>query len=207
MTSTTEGIPDGRPAVGGVSSPDGGPVAAAGGDGPRRAEDLLPIMYHELRALARSRLRSAHGETGHTLQPTALVHEAYLRLTKGSADGEWNGPAHFFGAAAESMRQVLVDHARAKGAVKRGGDRRRVELHDASARMEASQAEDLLLVSEAVDQLEREDPMLATILKLRYFAGLGREEAAAAAELPLRTFDRRWRYIVARLKELHAGSR
>ncbi|MFZ4576358.1 MAG: ECF-type sigma factor [Phycisphaerales bacterium] len=164
-----------------------------------RAEDLLPVMYHELRALAKARLRGA--SASHTLQPTALVHEAYLRITKGDSGTAWNSPGHFFGAAAEAMRQVLVDHARAKGARKRGGDRRRVGLDEVVAAAEQSN-DDVLVVSEAVDALEQEDPTLATILKLRYFVGLGREEAAAALDIPLRTFDRRWRYIVARIKEL-----
>jgi RNA polymerase sigma factor (TIGR02999 family) len=161
-------------------------------------------MYHELRSLARVRLRS-HDTSGgaHTLQPTALVHEAYLRLTRGAGGAEWNGPGHFFGAAAEAMRQVLVDHARAKGAIKRGGDRNRLELNSSMASAKDATPDDLLLVSEAADVLQQEDPLLATILKLRYFAGLGREEAALAVDLPLRTFDRRWRYIVARLRELH----
>lgn len=164
-----------------------------------RAEELLPVMYHELRALARARLRGATGS--HTLQPTALVHEAYLRITKGSADSSWNSPGHFFGAAAEAMRQVLVDYARAKGAQKRGGDRDRVCFDDQVPAAEQDR-DNVFLVSEVVDALEAEDPVLAAILKLRYFVGLGREEAAAALDIPPRTFDRRWRYIVARIREL-----
>lgn len=175
-----------------------------------RSEDLLPIMYHELKSLARARLR---GDAGHTLQPTALVHEAYLRLTRGASSGDvdaavWNGPGHFFGAAAEAMRQVLVDHARVKRAAKRGGDRERVLLTEESGVVESAQqqvdanAEHVLLVNQAVDRLEAEDSQLADILKLRYFAGLSREETAAALDLSPRTLDRRWRYIVAVLREL-----
>lgn len=182
------------------------------GSGPAssfRSEDLLPIMYHELKSLARARLR---GDVGHTLQPTALVHEAYLRLTRGASAGAvdgavWNGPGHFFGAAAEAMRQVLVDHARAKQALKRGGDRGRVALREDVARVEDaaepegdSSAAHVLLVSRAVDQLAEEDAQLADILKLRYFAGLSREETAAALDIAPRTLDRRWRYIVAVLR-------
>lgn len=180
-----------------------------------RSEDLLPIMYHELKSLARARLR---GDVGHTLQPTALVHEAYLRLTRGASAGAmdgavWNGPGHFFGAAAEAMRQVLVDHARTKQAVKRGGDRKRVALSDASieAAMDDSgmerdeSADHVLLVNQAVDVLANEDPQLADILKLRYFAGLSREETAAALDIAPRTLDRRWRYIVAVLREREAS--
>lgn len=173
-------------------------------------------MYHELKSLARARLR---GDAGHTLQPTALVHEAYLRLTRGASAGAidaavWNGPGHFFGAAAEAMRQVLVDHARAKYAIKRGGDRVRVALSEESieargdeARAESdTNAEHVLLVNRAVDLLAQEDPELADILKLRYFAGLSREETAAALDLSPRTLDRRWRYIVAVLREQQASA-
>jgi RNA polymerase sigma factor (TIGR02999 family) len=175
-----------------------------------RSEDLLPIMYHELKSLARARLR---GDAGHTLQPTALVHEAYLRLTRGASGGAmdaavWNGPGHFFGAAAEAMRQVLVDHARGKHAIKRGGERRREALHEdavAVASETDANAEHVLLVNDAVDALAREDPMLADILKLRYFAGLSREETAAALDLSPRTLDRRWRYIVAVLRAREAS--
>lgn len=178
--------------------------------GSYRSEDLLPIMYHELRSLARARLRNGPGgAAGHTLQPTALVHEAYLRLagSDGASDVvEWKGPAHFFGAAAEAMRQVLVDHARAKGALKRGGDRRRLDLHEEAVQTGRSEFEGLLVVNDAVEQLEKEDPLLGTILKLRYFAGLGNDEAAAAVDLPLRTFERRWRYIVARIQEMNSAS-
>ncbi len=185
------------------------PAAAAGMPSARlRGEDLLPIMYHELRALARARLAATQGGAGHTLQPTALVHEAYLRLTNGALANGWNGHGHFFGAAAEAMRQVLVDHSRAKGAIKRGGDRRRVDLdeHHGASESDASgrAGEHVMFMSEVIDHLDREDPTLATILKLRYFAGLNREEAAAAVDMPLRTFDRRWRYIVAMVRELEA---
>lgn len=174
-----------------------------------RSEDLLPIMYHELKSLARARLR---GDAGHTLQPTALVHEAYLRLTRGVATHDaavWNGPGHFFGAAAEAMRQVLVDHARGKHAIKRGGEFRRVAMsaeaiESATAESDAS-AEHVLLVNQAVDALAEEDPLLADILKLRYFAGLSREETAAALDLSPRTLDRRWRYIVAVLRAREAS--
>lgn len=167
-------------------------------------------MYHELKSLARARLR---GDAGHTLQPTALVHEAYLRLTRGVSAGGmdaavWNGPGHFFGAAAEAMRQVLVDHARGKHAIKRGGELRREALHEDAVAVGPTtdaNAEHVLLVNDAVDALAREDPMLADILKLRYFAGLSREETAAALDLSPRTLDRRWRYIVAVLRAREAA--
>lgn len=193
-----------------ISSIAGSPLESNSKVGSHRSEDLLPIMYHELRSLARARLRNGPGgAAGHTLQPTALVHEAYLRLA--GPDGastvmEWKGPAHFFGAAAEAMRQVLVDHARAKGALKRGGDRQRLSLHEDAVQSGRSAFEGLLMVNDMVEQLEKEDPLLGTILKLRYFGGLGNDEAAAAVDLPLRTFERRWRYIVARMQEMNSGS-
>lgn len=157
-----------------------------------RSEDLLSVMYHELRTLARARLRGVGGP--HTLQPTALVHEAYLRLAGTDPDVCWSSRGHFFGAAAEAMRLVLIDHARRKYALKRGGGRSRTELDNLAA---PDPVESPLLVNECVERLEREDPVLALILKLRYFGGLSREETAAAVGLPPRTLDRRWRYIVA----------
>lgn len=169
------------------------------------AEDLLPVMYHELRSLARARLQGSHAS--HTLQPTALVHEAYLRLSRGDPNSQWNGPAHFFGAAAEAMRQILIDHARAKFALKRGGGRTRVELSasiEPSSMDSADQAERTLFLNDVITRLQNEDPLLATILKLRCFAGLSREETAAACDLAPRTFDRRWRYIAAIMKQMQA---
>lgn len=159
------------------------------------ASELLPLVYDELRKLARSRLSKT--PPGNTLQPTALVHEAYLKLV-GNIDAGWENRAHFFGAAARAMRDILVDQARRKGAVKRGGDRKRVDA-EADEPMFDSPAEDMLALDEALRRLEQDDPRKAEIVMLRYFAGLDREQTAEALGLTTRTIDREWRYIVARL--------
>src|SRR4051794_9365103 len=153
--------------------------AAAAGE-PHAAADLLPLVYAELRRLAAARL--AGEKAGHTLQPTALVHEAYLRLVgggAGSASEGFNGRGHFFAAAAEAMRRILVEAARRKGRDRHGGGRRRVELDDVSAAA-AGPAEDLLDLDDALTRLEAADPVAAGVVKLRYFAGLSMPEAAAA---------------------------
>jgi RNA polymerase sigma factor (TIGR02999 family) len=161
--------------------------AAAAGD-PRASEDLLPLVYDELRKLAARQL--AAEKPGQTLQATALVHEAYLRLVGGDPGQPWNGRGHFFGAAAEAMRRILVDAARRKGRVKHGGGRRRVD----PAALEAAPApgDDVLAVSDALDRLAAEDPAKAELVKLRYFAGLTLEEAAACQGISLATAKRRW---------------
>jgi RNA polymerase sigma factor (TIGR02999 family) len=174
--------------------------AASRGDRQAAAE-LLPLVYDELRKLARSRI--AHLPPGNTLQPTALVHEAYLRLV-GDKDPGWDSRGHFFAAAAEAMRQVLVDQARRKKSLKRGGDKKRMDVADFEVPL-ATPVEDILAVDEAVERLRRDDPRKAQIVSLRFFAGLTREETAAAMDISLATVDRDWRYIVARLhKEMTA---
>jgi RNA polymerase sigma factor (TIGR02999 family) len=178
---------------------------AAPPDDPTRADELLPLVYDELRALARARL--SHEAPGHTLQPTALVHEAYLRLV-GDEDPGWNGRRHFFGAAALAMRRILVERARSRGRKKRGGALERVELRgdqlvDRGA--DGWPAEEILAVDEAVERLEREDPRKGQIVNLRYFAGLTAEETAAVLGVSLGTVEREWRFIKAWLLErLHA---
>jgi RNA polymerase sigma factor (TIGR02999 family) len=138
---------------------------------------------------------------GNTLQPTALVHEAFLRLV-GNADPGWDSKAHFFAAAAEAMRRVLVDQTRRKKRLKRGGDRRRIELDDFDVPL-ASPVDDLLALDAALERLRADDARKAEIVLLRFFAGLSREETAAALGVSVATIDREWRYIVARLhKEL-----
>jgi RNA polymerase sigma factor (TIGR02999 family) len=170
---------------------------------PQAAAELLPLIYSELRRLAKSRL--AKLPPGQTLQPTALVHEAYLRLVGSDAVG-WESRGHFFGAAARAMRNILVDQARRKAGLKRGGGRQRVDLEVVEIGVEPP-TEDLLALDEAVERLERDDPRKAEIVLLRYFAGLSREETAAALGITVRTIDREWRYIVARLhKELSGES-
>ena len=160
--------------------------AAAAGDR-RAAADLLPAVYAELRKLAAARL--AADPAGHTLQPTALVHEAYLRLVGGEPADGWNGRGHFFGAAAEAMRRILVERARRRQADKHGGGRARVELPDVPA---AAPPDDLLALDEALTRLERHDPAAAALVKLRYFAGLSHQEAAAALGLSRGAADRLW---------------
>jgi RNA polymerase sigma factor (TIGR02999 family) len=164
--------------------------AAAAGDG-RAAADLLPLVYAELRALAAARL--AAEKAGHTLQPTALVHEAFLRLVGGEQPKDWNGRGHFFGAAAEAMRRILVESARRKGRHKHGGGRRRVELDDVAARTDGP-GDDLLELDAALIRLEAADPPAARLVKLRYFAGLNMADAAAALGVPLRTAERNWTF-------------
>ncbi len=174
---------------------------AAGRGDRRAAAELLPLVYDELRKLARSRI--AHLPPGNTLQPTALVHEAYMRLVGGQDPG-WEGRGHFFAAAAEAMRQVLVDQARRKKRLRRGGDKKRIEVDDFEIPL-ATPAEDILAVDEAIERLRTDDPRKAQIITLRFFAGLTREEAAAVMGISVATVDREWRYIVARLYKEMAG--
>ena len=166
--------------------------AAQAGDRQAAAE-LLPLVYAELRQLARARL--ARQPPGQTLTPTALVHEAYLRIA-GESDVTWEGQQHFFFAAARAMREILVEQARHKAGPKRGGDRRRHDLDDACAILEPPSG-DVLAVHEALKELEERDPLEAQIVLLRYFTGLTMDETAAVLGLAERTLDRHWRYIRA----------
>ena len=159
----------------------------------RAAEELLPVVYEELRRLAAQRL--AHETPGQTLQPTALVHEVWLRLV-GDEDPGWEGRAHFFGAAAEAMRRVLIDRARAKGRVKRGGGMRRIELRSTDLRIDEV-SDDLLALDEALTQLATEDRVKAELVKLRFFGGLAMEEAARMLGISPATADRYWAYARA----------
>lgn len=164
------------------------------------AADLLPLVYDQLRELALARM--AKLPPGNTLQPTALVHEAYMRVIGGEDPG-WDTRGHFFAAAAEAMRQILVDQYRRKKSLKRGGDKKRIDI-DAVDLAIATPAEDLLALDAALERLRQDDPVKAQIVTLRYFAGLSREECASALNVSVSTIDRQWRYIVARLhKELH----
>jgi len=168
------------------------------------AAELLPTVYAELRRLARQKM--ADLPPGQTLQATALVHEAYLRVA-GKEDAGWHGRWHFFRAAALAMRDILVDHARRKAARKRGGDRRRSDLDPAEIQAERIEPPvgDILALDRALKVLQDEDPRKAEIVMLRYFAGLTREEVAAALGVSVRTIDRQWRYIIARLHKEMAG--
>jgi RNA polymerase sigma factor (TIGR02999 family) len=169
--------------------------AAAAGDR-RAAADLLPLVYDELRSLAAARL--AAEKPGHTLQPTALVHEAYVRLV-GRADPGWGGRGHFFAAAAEAMRRILVDAARRKATARHGGGMHRRTL-DPDAAPAPEPREDVLALDEALGRLEAEDPLKASLVKLRYFAGMSLAEAATALDLSERTAGRHWAYSRAWLR-------
>jgi RNA polymerase sigma factor (TIGR02999 family) len=164
---------------------------------PRAAEQLLPLVYDQLRRLAADKL--ARESPGQTLEATALVHEAYLRLIGPDPGRAWNGQSHFFAAAADAMRHILVDHARRKNALKGGGARGRVELRDAAvAAPEAS--DEILAVDEALEGLAAVDAQAAQLVKLRYFAGLSVDEAALALDMSPRSVDRLWAYARAWLQ-------
>jgi RNA polymerase sigma factor (TIGR02999 family) len=164
-------------------------LSAIGQGDPHAAEQLLPLVYAELRQLASQRL--AREKPGQTLQPTALVHEAYLRLVDVKDPQHWDGRGHFFAAAAEAMRRVLVERARRKGARKRGGGARRLDLADAAPAGE-DRSFDLLDLDEALGELEQHDAQAARLVKLRYFAGLSHQEAAEALGVGRRAADRLW---------------
>jgi RNA polymerase sigma factor (TIGR02999 family) len=168
---------------------------------PRAAEQLLPLVYDELRKLAAQKL--AQEKPGQTLQATSLVHEAYLRLVDVEQAPQWNGRGHFFAAAAESMRRILVEQARRKKRHKHGGERRRVPLDEAGP-ARRDDASELLAIHEALDKLAAEDPQAARLVQLRYFAGLSVEQAAEAMGLPRSTAYVHWSYAKASLRVLLA---
>jgi len=181
---------------------------------PHAAAKLLPLVYNELRALAKSRLQQFGGEAGQTLEPTALVHEAYVRLV-GKADPSWNGRGHFFAAAAQAMRNILVDSARRKRSVKHGGEVQRVELDMAQqdgAHMQedavyleptpmgsGSSRIDILALDAALTKLAEIDERKAQVVMLRYFSGLTPEETALALNISLPTVFREWKLAKALL--------
>jgi RNA polymerase sigma factor (TIGR02999 family) len=169
---------------------------AQAGD-PNAAGELLPLVYDELRRLAAARM--ANEAAGHTLQPTALVHEAWLRLT-GNTDQVWNGRGHFFAAAAEAMRRILVENARRKRRVKHGGEMRRVDFTTLDVAI-ATDNDQLLALDEALEKLAVRDPLGAQLIKLRFFAGLPNVEAARLLGIPERTAKRTWAYARAWLFE------
>jgi RNA polymerase sigma factor (TIGR02999 family) len=166
------------------------------------AEQLLPLVYDELRKLAAQKL--AQEKPGQTLQATALVHEAYLRLVDGEQARQWNSRGHFFSAAAEAMRRILVDQARRKQATKRGGQARRVPL-DAVDIGFTSPAEELLALDEALTRLAAEDPQAAQLIQLRHFAGLSLEDAAEIVGISRSTAYEHWSYARVRMKTLLEG--
>jgi RNA polymerase sigma factor (TIGR02999 family) len=158
---------------------------------PHAAEQLLPLVYDELRRLAAQKL--AQEKPGQTLQATALVHDAYLRLVDVNEVQHWDSRGHFFAAAAEAMRRILIDNARRKRRPKHAGDRRRVDL-DAAASVAEAPADDLLALDEALTKLAAEEPIKAKLVKLRLFAGLSVPEAAKVLGLATRTAERYWTY-------------
>jgi RNA polymerase sigma factor (TIGR02999 family) len=157
---------------------------------PTASDQLLPLVYDELRRLAAARL--SHERPGQTLQATALVHEAYMRLVGKDERQHWNGRRHFFGAAAEAMRRILIDNARRRKQPRHGGDRHRLQLDEGDAVVAAS--EELLALDEALTIFEQRDPQAAELVKLRYFAGLTMQQAAESLGLSLRTAERNWTY-------------
>jgi RNA polymerase sigma factor (TIGR02999 family) len=158
------------------------------------AEKFLPLVYDELRQLAARKL--AHEKPGQTLQATALVHEAYLRLVGGEKEQQWDSRKHFFAAAAEAMRRILIDQARRKQSAKRGGALQRVPLDQGASLVapEGAPAEDLLALDEALRQFEGEDPVKARLVKLRFFAGVSLEDAAEMLGVSPATAKRYWVY-------------
>ena len=164
--------------------------AAAAGD-PTAAADLLPLIYDELRKLAAARMVAEAPD--HTLQPTALVHEAYLRLVGKDAGRPWNGRGHFFAAAAEAMRRILVESARRKSRLKHGGENERVDL-DSGCLVSEAPSLDLLALDEALTKLAESEPAKADLVKLRFFAGLTMPQAASALNISLATAERHWTF-------------
>jgi len=159
---------------------------------PQAAEQLLPLVYEELRKLAAVKL--SQEKPGQTLQATALVHEAYLRLVDHTTPQEWENRRHFFGAAAESMRRILVEHFRQKKSLKRGGHLDRVELNDIEPAILPLACDDVLALNDALQKLELLYPRQAAITKLRFFAGLSVAEAAEALEVSVATAENDWAY-------------
>src|SRR5262245_23936066 len=170
---------------------------------PRAAEQLLPLVYDELRQLAAAKL--AQEKPGQTLQATALVHEAYLRLIGAETSQSWKSRGHFFAAAAQAMQRILINRARDRGALKRGGNWRKVDFDTITDPLATTDA-DLLDLNEALEQLGRDFPQAAQLVQLRFFAGLTLDEAASALGISARTADRQWAFARAwLLRALSAG--
>jgi RNA polymerase sigma factor (TIGR02999 family) len=171
--------------------------AAQEGD-PHAAERLLPLLYNELRELAAQRL--AREKAGQTIAPTSLVHEAYARLVDGNHAQHWTGRGHFFAAAAEAMRRILVDQARRKNAIKHGGGARREELKEAAIAA-PEPAEDVLAVNDALELLAAGHPQAAKLVTLRFFGGLNMTEAAEAMDMSVRSAHDLWAYARSWLRD------
>ncbi|MHC4218722.1 MAG: sigma-70 family RNA polymerase sigma factor [Planctomycetota bacterium] len=168
---------------------------------PAARDELLPVVYEELRSLARGRM--AAEAPGHTLQTTALVHEAYLRLL-GQGDASWENRRHFYGAASEAMRRILVEHARRRQTRKRGGDRRRVDLEMIGGVFDAEPA-DTLSLDKSLEELKQRDGRMYDIAMLRHFCGLTNEETARALDISPRTVRREWGYARLWLRKAMRG--
>jgi RNA polymerase sigma factor (TIGR02999 family) len=176
-------------------------LAAIESGDPQAAEHLLPLVYDELRKLAAARMAAERPD--HTLDATALVHEAYVRLVGPASAPAWNGRSHFFAAAAEAMRRILVESARQQNSLKRGGGRDRVAL-DPALEMSQESSDELIALDEALSLLSKEDSLAAELVKLRYFGGLTSEQAAVSLGMSSRSADRTWAYARAWLfKKLH----
>ncbi|MBL8746408.1 MAG: sigma-70 family RNA polymerase sigma factor [Phycisphaerae bacterium] len=176
--------------------------AAAAGDR-QAANDLLPLVYDELRALARARLAKA--PPGNTLQATALVHEAYLKVV-GESDPQWEGRGHFFGAAARAMRNILVDQARRKASVKHGGEARRANETPEIVAADDVKPEQMISLDASLSRLEAEDPRKAQVVMLRVFCGLTNEQTAGALGVSVPTVERDWRFARSWLQREVKGS-
>jgi RNA polymerase sigma factor (TIGR02999 family) len=173
---------------------------------PKAAAQLLPLVYDELRSLAAARL--AAEPSGNTLQPTALVHEAYLRLAGADAAGRWDSRGHFFAAAAEAMRRILIDNARRKRSRKRGGGRQRLPLEDHHLAASTADDDNLLAVDEALAKFAAKDRAKAELVKLRFFAGCTIDQAARALGISAATAERWWSYARAWLhQEINGGDK
>lgn len=181
------GGPAAREAAGGAAErPDGAPRGpAAGADG-----ELLEQVYQQLRAIAQRQM--AQERAGHTLQATALVHEAYVRLAE--AGVSWSAPGAYYHAAAEAMRRILIEHARRRGALKRGGGRRPVDLDSVLDLAAAEDPEQIVSLDAAVSRLEEQTPLAGAVVRLRFFCGLSIQQAADALGVSARTVNREWRY-------------
>ncbi|HEX4129788.1 MAG TPA: sigma-70 family RNA polymerase sigma factor [Pirellulales bacterium] len=173
-------------------------LAEVGGGDVRASEKLLPIVYEELRRLARQKM--SQEAAGHTLQPTALVHEAYLRLVGDGAGRKWDSRGHFYAAAAEAMRRILIESARRKAGLKHGGGQSRVPLPDDLPEDSLAPPDSILTLNEALVRLHREDNDLYRLVMLRYFGGLTIEETATALGISQRTAKRHWSFARAWLK-------
>jgi RNA polymerase sigma factor (TIGR02999 family) len=170
----------------------------------RAVDELFPLVYQELRQLATQRMQQE--KPGQTLQATALVHEAYLRLVDGD-EQHWSGRGHFFSAAAEAMRRILIENARRKQSLKYGGDMRKVDLNEVDLGSKVP-SEDLIALDEALEKLSNEDKISADLIKLRFFVGLTLEQASGILGIPRRTADRNWAYARAWLyKEINKGDK